>query len=110
MQCDPDDETKYAPKQCLPDSDRCWCVDIYGGIIPDSHNNPGETPIDCGEFYSHQKVRSVQEVPWNFGEIRVEYEHGYYPDNCRFFEAVYLPKRDEGFGSILWGMYRIKSS
>ena len=29
---------------------------------------------------------------------RVAFENGYYPDNCRFFEGVYIPKTDGDFG------------
>ena len=47
-------------------------------------------------YVVYKRCPGISENLWSIN--RVAYENGYYPDNCRFFEGVYIPKTDGDFG------------
>ncbi|KAL5267069.1 hypothetical protein ACHWQZ_G004189 [Mnemiopsis leidyi] len=59
VQCDTEDENTYLSRQCWPSTGRCWCVDMYGETIPNSHVNPGQPPINCTTF-GHCKAAELE--------------------------------------------------
>ena len=58
-----------------------------------SKSAPGNNGIS---YLVYKRCPGVSENLWSIN--RVAYENGYYPDNCRFFEGVYIPKADGDFG------------
>ncbi|KAL5272883.1 hypothetical protein ACHWQZ_G000900 [Mnemiopsis leidyi] len=58
-----------------------------------SKSAPGNNGIS---YIVYKRCSGISENLWSIN--RVAYENGYYPDNCRFFEGVYIPKADGDFG------------
>ncbi|KAL5270090.1 hypothetical protein ACHWQZ_G003546 [Mnemiopsis leidyi] len=58
-----------------------------------SKSAPGNNGIS---YIVYKRCSGISENLWSIN--RVAYENGYYPDNCRIFEGVYIPKADGDFG------------
>ena len=58
-----------------------------------SKSAPGNNGIS---YVVYKRCPRISENLWSIN--LVAYENGYYPDNCRFFEGVYIPKTDGDFG------------
>lgn len=54
---------------------------------------PGNNGIS---YVVYKRCPGISENLWAIN--RVAFVNGYYPDNCRFFEGVYIPKTDGDFG------------
>ena len=57
-----------------------------------SKSAPGNNGIP---YLVYKRCPGISRNLWNLN--RTAFRNGYYPDNCRFFEGVYLPKEDGNF-------------
>ena len=57
-----------------------------------SKSAPGNNSIP---YVVYKRCPKISRNLWNL--IRTAYRNGFYPDSCRFFEGVYIPKGDGNF-------------
>ena len=57
-----------------------------------SKSAPGNNGIP---YLVYKRCPGISRNLWNLN--RTAFRNGYYPDNCRFFEGVYIPKEDGNF-------------